>query len=194
MILSFSLSILTVVTGTPSALSRGRMMPPENRHGFRLGELLSGGVRKTRFQRDGVGLIEAQAADAKPVIDRAHDDAGFRVDSQVVLVMRLAGGIESVAETETSLGLGLGGIDIEPREDEITARSRNACRRQTGDGLKAARNARKEAAAFVLASAEEVKTARHDDEDSQYGAPDQENPPNHFPLQGVEIGAVAASL
>ena len=65
---------------------------------------------------------------------------------------------------------------------EFAARHAEFRMRRTRDGLKAAGDAFEKAAASAFSLTEEVKTAKNDDEDSRNGAPDQENPPNHFPL------------
>ena len=193
MTLIFSLSMLTVVTGTPSALSRGRMMPPEKRTSAGLSRSSTGTVSasasfapaadgRPAFSVTVVGLIEAQAAEAEALVDGADDDAGLGIDREIVFVMRLAADIEALGEGEAGFGLRLGRVDVEPREGEFAARHAEFRMRRTRDGLKTAGDAREEAAASAFALTEEIKTAKNDDEDSQKGAPDQENPPNHFPL------------
>ena len=121
--------MLTVVTGTPSALSRGRMMPPGEAHdgglvaqfdrnGLLFDQLVAGGVGQAGLQRDIISGVEGEAGDAEPLADDMGGDAGLGIDGEVVLVVGLAGGIEVAGEDQAGFGLRLGGVDLQAAEGE----------------------------------------------------------------------------
>jgi hypothetical protein len=65
-------------------------------------------------------------------------DAHFRIDGDVIPVVRLARGIEIAGEDEAGFRLRLGGVDLDPPEDEVAA-PRDPCGRdalrQLGDAV-----------------------------------------------------------
>jgi hypothetical protein len=108
--------------------------------------------------------------------------------------MRLAGRIEILGEGEAGFGLRFGRVDIEAGESELTTVGADARVHCARNRLEAAGDPREEAAASAFAFTQEIETAHHNDEDGRDGAPNQDNPPNHFPLPERSKSAVPDSL
>ena len=179
--------MLTVVTGTPSALSRGRMMPPEKRTSEGLSRSSTGtvssdvslspvGSRQALFQGDVVGLVEVQARQAEPVVDDMGGDAGLGIDGEVIFVVRAARSIEVAGEDQAGFGLRLGGVDLQTAKDKV-GRLRDLCRRQgAGDGRESVLQSGEKVVAGLLrsSSAQDVKRRDDDRDDGDDAAGDHE--------------------
>jgi len=152
-------------------------------HRLRDSELFSGGRGEPTPQRDTVGLVEGQPADAQALIERARDDARLRVDHEIIFVMGASAHIEIAGEDEAGLRVALAGVDLQPVKREFRRgghlAGRHCGRNRRG---KSAAQPREEAAIRrTVSGAQIVEDSDGEDRNDEDRPADQKNPPHSFP-------------
>ena len=138
-----NLATLTVVMGTPSAVVAREHQAVAEAHerglvaqfdgkGFGLGQFFAADGGQTRLQLELIGLSEGKALDAKTILRHAQREFRFRVEFQIVFVLRGAGGIELAREDETGFRRVARCLNLKAAESEIGRGRFGYCRDRRG--------------------------------------------------------------